>query len=240
DLAGGCEPAGPHDGGDSMRRLKLMAVPLAGILCVGGLGGLAYASSQFTQASNVTLTATKSGKPTGFKASLLSSDPGAVQPQGLKTLTITFPANTRFNFKSTAIKQCKASEVEIKATLGKACPAKSRIGTGTAVANGAPVIPVIPENAAAFAGAKRIIFLLTPKGSAGQVLVLYGSVAANKVTTQVPVITALDLTVKTIGSGSNAFVTAGKCTKGKFGVTSHFVYQSGAQLTLTSSSKCVK
>ena len=41
------------------------------------------------------------------------------------------------------------------------------------------------------------------------------------------VITALNLTVKTVGSGKNAFITAGKCTKGKFPVKSQFAYQTG-------------
>jgi hypothetical protein len=230
-----------------MRTLKLVALTL--VVTVIGVEAVAYASSQFTQTSNITLTAKKAGKPTGFKASLLSADPGAPQPQGLKTLTITFPAKTKFNFKSKAIKQCKASDLEIKATLGSACSAGSRIGTGSALANGAPVIPIIPENATAYAGHNQIIFLLTPKGSAGQVLVLHGAVAANKVTTQVPVInagglnvviTSLDLTVKTLGSATNAFVTAGKCTGGKFTVTASFVYQSGTPLTRTSSSACSK
>jgi len=230
-----------------MRRLKFTAALLAmGMLSVTGL---AYASAQFTQTSIITLTAKKAGKPTGIKAALQSADPGAVQPQGLKTLTITLPTATKFNFKSSAIAQCKASEVEIKATLGSACLTKSSIGSGTAVANGAPVIPVIPENAKAYAGHNQIIFLLTPAAAAGQILVLYGKVSATKVTTAVPVlnagglnvvITALNLTIKTIGSGSKAFITAGKCTAGKFTVKSSFLYQTGATLTRTSSSKCSK
>jgi len=231
-----------------MRNVKLAAVLLS--LAALSATGLAYASPLFKQIGVITLTATKAGKPTGLTAKLESSDPGAVQPQGLKTLTITLPAGTKFNFKSKAIKQCKAPEVEIKATLGKACTAKSKIGSGTAIANGAPVLPTIPEDVTAFAGKNEIVFLLTPATSAGgQVLVLYGKVAANKVVTSVPVITAgglnivittLDLTVNRIGTGSNAFITAGKCTAGKFTVKSSYLYQTGASLTLTSSSKCSK
>ena len=168
-----------------MRNARL-AMLLAGALIVG-TAGAAYASSQFTQTSNITLTATKAGKPTGLKAALNAADPGAVQPQGLKTLTITLPANTKFNFKSAAIKQCKAGDTEIKATGGAVCPAKSKIGSGEALANGAPVIPAIPEVATAYAGNGQIIFLLAPKGPAGQVLVLHGKVSKNVVTTQVPV-----------------------------------------------------
>lgn len=228
-----------------MRRLEMTAALLVTALLA--VTGAAYASALFKQTATVTLTATKAGKPTGLKASMLSEDPGAVQPQGLKTLTITLPVNTRFDFKSTAIKQCKASDIEIKATGGAACPAKSRIGSGSAVANGAPVIPTIPENVEAYAGPNNIIFLLSPTGPAGQVLVLHGKVSANKVTTAVPVIsagglniviTALNLTVKTVGSGSQAFITAGKCSSGKFTVKSNFLYQTGESRTLTSSSKC--
>lgn len=229
-----------------MRALKFTAVLLAAAVLTAA--GLAYASPLFKQISIITLTAKKAGNSTGLRADLESSDPGAVQPQGLKTLTITLPTGTKFNFSSKAIKQCTASEIEIKATLGKACPAKSKIGTGTAVANAAPVLPTIPEKAVAFAGKKQIVFLLTPATTAGgQVLVLYGKVAANKVTTDVPVIkagglnvviTTLKLTVPKVGSGSNAFITAGKCTAGKFVVRARFLYQTGAALVRTSSSTC--
>ena len=67
------------------------------------------------------------------------------------------------------------------------------------------MIPVIPENVVAYAGSSQILFLLSPKGPAGQVLVLHGKVSSNKVTTNVPVlnagglnvvITTLELTVK--------------------------------------------
>lgn len=232
-----------------MKTLKLTAVLLAALALAAT--GLAYASPLFKQISVITLTAKKEGKPTGLLVTLESSDAGAVQPQGLKTLTIELPAKTTFNFKSKAIKLCTASEIEIKATLGKACPAKSKIGSGSAVANGAPVLPMIPEDAVAYAGSgHRIVFLLTPATSAGgQVLVLYGKVVGATVTTPVPVIVAgglniviteLKLTVAKIGTGANAFITAGKCTAGKFTVKASFLYQTGATLALTSSSTCAK
>jgi hypothetical protein len=232
-----------------MRRSKITAAVLAAAMLLSV--SIALASSQFKQTANVTLTATKAGKTTGFKVSLLSSDPGEPggKPQALKTLTIVFPAKTKFNFKSNAIAQCKASDTEIKATGGAACPAKSRIGSGSASANGAPVFPAIPENATAYAGANNIVFLLSPKGPAGSVIVLRGAVSANKVTTEVPpivvggltiVITELKLAVNKIGGGKQAFVTSGKCTGGKFKVSSKFLYQTGATLTLASSSKCSK
>ncbi len=231
-----------------MRRIRI-AAPLTAIAALVLASGVALASSQFTQTSNITLTATKAGASTGFKAALKSSDPGEPggKPQALKTLTITFPPATKFNFKSKAITPCTASDVEIKGTKGAACPAMSRIGSGGAEANGAPVFPMLPENAIAYASKSDLIFLLTPKAAAGTVLVLHGKVAANKVTVAVPalvegpltiVITALELNVNRIGNGKSAFVTAGKCHAGRFTVGSSFAYYTGATKQLTSSSRC--
>ncbi len=233
-----------------MRRFPIAAL-ITAALAMLGLAAVALASSQFKQTSNVALTATKAGKTTGFKAAIQSSDPGEPggKPQALKTLTLTLPSATKFNFKSKALTLCKASDTEIKGTGGAVCPAKSKIGSGTAEANGAPAIPLIPENATAYAGNGNIIFLLAPKGPAGSVLVLHGVVSANKVTTAVPalsaggvtiVITGLNLTVNKIGSGKSAFITAGKCKSGKFTVKSNFVYYTGAPVTLSSASKCSK
>jgi hypothetical protein len=233
-----------------MRHLKITAL-LVTALAMLAVAAVAMASSQFKQSAKVTLSATKQGKATGFSAALASSDPGEPggKPQALKTLTITLPSATKFNFKTKALTACTASDIEIKGTGGAACPAKSKIGSGSAEANGAPVFPVIPENATAYAGPGNIIFLLSPKGPAGTVLVLHGVVSANKVTTAVPVIaagglpiviTALNLKINTVGSGKSAFITAGKCIGGKFTVKSSFLYYTGASLTLSSSSKCSK
>ncbi len=225
----------------------------AAALAVGALAGagIALASPLFKQTANIKLTAKKAGASSGFEASLASSDTGAPneKPQALKALTVTFPKGTRFDFKSGAIAQCTASPVELVATKGAACPAKSRIGTGTANTNGAPVYPKIPESATVYVGKGKLLFVLVPTTAVGEVLPLEGTVSANKLTTRVPelakagltfVITQLTLNVKAAGSGKQAFVTAGRCTKGKFTVKSSFVYYAGSPVSLTSSSKCKK
>ena len=235
-----------------MRRLKLTAAVLAAAMLVTtAIAALALASAQFKQTAKVTLTAKREGASTGFKANLQSSDLGAPleKPQGLKTLTITFPSKTKFNFKTKALTVCKATDIEIKATGGKACPAKSKLGSGGATANGAPVFPKISESVVAFAGSNQILFLLAPKvlGGPGATLVLHGKVSANKITTEVPpitvggltiVITGRELSIKSVGSGKTTWATAGKCAKGKFTVKSGFLYQTGEKLTLSSSSSC--
>jgi hypothetical protein len=235
-----------------MRSFKLTAMGLAAAMLVTtAMAGLALASAQFKQTAKVTLTAKKAGASTGFSANLASSDPGAPleKPQGLKTLTIAFPAKTAFNFKSKALTQCKANDTEIKATGGSVCPSKSKLGEGAATANGAPAFPVIPENVTAYAGSNQIILLLAPKklGGPGATLVLHGLISANKMTTEVPaivvgglpiVITGLQLKIKSVGSGKTTWAKAGKCVKKKFVVKSTFVYQTGEKLVLSSSSGC--
>lgn len=230
-----------------MRTLKITVLGLVSAMVA--TSGLALASSQFKQTAVVTLTATKPGASSGIRAAISSSDPGAplAQPQGLKTLTLTFPAKTRFNFKSKALKRCLASDTEIKATSGSACPSKSRLGSGSALANGAPVLPQIPESVTAFAANNEVLLLLAPTAPGGTTLVLHGKVSGNRMTTEVPVLkqgpvnivlTELKLAVKAIGKGPTAFIRAGKCVKKRFVVTSSFLYQTGEKLTLTSSSKC--
>lgn len=235
-----------------MRRLKLSAAALAAaMLATTLLSGVVMASSQFKQTAKVTLTTKKQGASTGFKANLQSSDPGAPleKPQALTTLTLTFPTGTKFNFKSKALTQCKANDTEIKATGGSVCPSKSKIGSGSSTANGAPVFPKVSESVTAFAGKNEILLLLAPKvlGGPGATLVLHGKISGNKMTTQVPpitaggltiVITGFELSVKSVGSGKTTWAKAGKCVKGKFQVRSSFVYSTGEKLTIKSSSSC--
>ncbi|HEY7890598.1 MAG TPA: hypothetical protein VIC05_00150 [Solirubrobacteraceae bacterium] len=230
-----------------MRTLKITALGLA--IAMLAMTGIALASAQFKQTAKVTLTATKPNQSSGVKAVILSEDPGApfAQPQGLKVLKLTFPVKTKFNFHSKALAQCKASEPEIKATKGAACPVKSKLGTGSANANGAPVLPAIPEAVAAFAGNNEVILYLEHKALGGVDLILHAKVSSNKLTVEVPelkqgpvniVLTELKLTIKAIGKGTNTFIKAGKCIKKRFVVTSSFLYQTGANSTLTSSSRC--
>jgi hypothetical protein len=52
------------------------------------------------------------------------------------------------------------------------------------------------------------------------------------------VITGLELSVKSVGSGKTAWAKAGKCVKKKFVVKSTFLYMTGEKLTVSSSSSC--
>ncbi len=231
-----------------MRKLYLALMALAAAMLA--MAGIAVASSQFKQTAKVTLTATKPNAPTGFKASIFSSDPGAPlgQPVALKVLTITFPNGTQFNFNSKAIKLCKATDAEIVGTKGTACPGKSKLGSGSATAMAMPVFPSIPELATVFAGAnKDLIVLIVPKAGAGSTLVLHAKITNAKLVVTLPkleasglkiVLVQLAVDVKASGKGKNAFARAGRCTKKQFIVTSRFLYEDGTTLKLKSTSKC--
>jgi hypothetical protein len=234
-------------------RLKSVAITLAAaMLATTILAGMALASSQFKQTAKVVLTAKKEGASTGFNATINATDPGAQfeKPQALKTLTIAFPAKTSFNFKTKALALCKASDTEMVATGGAACPSKSKLGTGSASANGAPALPKIEQNVTAYAFNGQIVLLLAPKViGAGSVIVLHAKISANKMTTEVPplkvggltiVITSLQLKIKAVGSGKTTWAKAGKCVSKKFTVKSTFLYESGEKLTISSSSGCSK
>ena len=148
-----------------MRRLHITVAMIVAVAMLAS-AAVALASSQFQQTASITLTGAKAGASTGFKAALASTDPGEPgnKPQALKTLTITFPSGTKFNFKSKAIKPCTASAIEITGTSGAACPSKSKIGSGAAEANGAPLFPQLPESVTAYATRTGIVFVLVPKG----------------------------------------------------------------------------
>jgi hypothetical protein len=102
----------------------------------------------------------------------------------------------------------------------------------------------------AYAYNGQIVLLLAPKVlGAGSVIVLHGKISGSKMTTEVPplkvggltiVITGLQLSVKSVGSGKSTWAKAGTCSKGKFTVKSSFVYETGEKLTISSSSSCKK
>jgi hypothetical protein len=219
------------------------------------LAGVALATGAFTQVSSITLTGHHPGATTGIKASVYSSDlqaPGG-KPKAAKTLVVTFPTGTRFNFGS--IKPCNLSDSQLEKANAKGCPAASQIGTGSAIANTAPSLlgNVTAQVTSYVHNSKDVILWVhhaRAHGVAGDVntpLVIHEKVSGSKLTIPVPtqkvgpitvVLTKLTLSVPQHGSGSHALITAGKCTDGQFVVKSHFNYVDGSTFDATSSSKC--
>ncbi len=227
-----------------MRRWPIAAA-IAGLALA--LAGVALATTQFSQTSNITLTGHKAGASTGIKADVESKDPGApgAKPKAAKSLVVTFPKGTKFNFGK--VHPCTLSDKVLTTPGGATCPASSKIGTGSAVANASPLPfgSVSAKVTSYVHSSTDVILWVTSKIAAP--IVIHEKVSGSKLTIPVPtqkvgtvsiVLTKLTLNVPANGSGSSSLITAGKCTAGKFVVKSHFVYVDGSTFDTTSASKC--
>lgn len=218
--------------------------------------GVAWA--QFSQVASVSLSAHHAGQSTGITSDLHSSDPAAPgqKPKAATKVVLTFPAGTTFDLATPLVARCTLSDAQLKGQFGRSCPARSRIGTGTAVANAAPTISSVSSRVAAYvAGTRSIVLVVKPTlaAFASQVVVLRATVAGARLTIPIPslvvgkspgfagvkvVLTALKLRVPALGTGRHALITSGRCTAHRFVVRSRFDYADHSALTLTSSSPC--
>lgn len=220
---------------------RLIAIAVAAVLSLV-LAGVAVAD--FSQASNIVLTATHAGKSTGIKADIHSTTSPGEAPKAAKLLVITFPAGTKFALSN--VKPCKLSDGQL--TAGKSCAAKSLIGTGSATASAFPLPqPILAGVKAYAAGPNKMVMVVKATSPIPQTLVIRETTSGPKLTIPVPsptvagfqvVLVSLKLNVPSRGSGKTALITAGKCTAHSFTVKSHFVYTDGSQADLQSSSPC--
>jgi hypothetical protein len=236
-----------------MRRWMALTGVVA--LSVLGLAGVALAAS--TQVAHVTLTAHLAGQSTGITSDVRSSDPTAPgeKPKSARTLTITFPAATKFNFKTHPVKTCTLTDKQLTAAFGPSCPRQTQIGTGSAVANASPLAQTVKAHVRAYVGgANEMLIVITPTSLPGAAtIVVRAAVSGSKVTIPVPqpvlgkskgfsgvtvALVSLKLDVPALGSGRSALITAGRCTGHRFLVTEHFVYRDHATLDLHGSLPC--
>lgn len=206
------------------------------------LAGVALAN--FSQASNVVLTATHAGKSTGIKADIHSTTSLGEAPKAAKLVVLSLPAGTKFGLAH--VTPCKLSDGQL--TAGKSCPAKSLIGTGSATASAFPLPqPILAGVKSYAAGPNKMVLLVKATSPVPQTLIIRITASGAKLKIPVPsptvagfkvVLVSLKLNVPLRGSGKDALVTAGSCSAGRFTVTSHFVYTDGSQTDLQSSSPC--
>jgi hypothetical protein len=227
-----------------MRKWIVSAV--VGVLALA-LAGVALAA--FTQYSTISFTTTHPGKSTGIKANVYGKIGSGQQTnayRAAKLVTITFPAGTKFNPGS--VKACTLSDRQLQS--GKACPASSKIGTGSATVVAPPLPTTIKANVVSYASGKSSMLIVATAvvpGLSKQTVVIHETykgttlkipVPASKVSGFNVVLTGLKLNVPARGSGTKALLTAGKCTGGKFVFKSHFVYRTGPPANVTSTSNC--
>ena len=225
-----------------MRKLVTVAV-----VAVASLVLAAVALAAFTQTSNINLTARKAGSTTGIKANVSSSDPSVPQPKAARLLVVTFPFKTKFNLGTPLVRACKLSDAQLG--VGAACPGKSLIGTGSAVANAYPLATSVPAAVKAYASGSGSMVMVATANVLGTTMrtIIHATVSGSKLSIPVPtpvvstikvVLVALKLNVPAKGSGTQALITAGVCSAHKFVVKSHFVYVDGSTFNTTTSSAC--
>ncbi len=224
------------------------AIPVTIAILVLATAGAALAA--FTQVSQVTLTAHKAGQSTGITSSIHSSDPTApgAKPKSATRLLLTFPTGTTFNLATSLIKPCTYTDRQLATAFGPSCAANSKIGSGSAIANAAPLASKVNASVAAFVrSAGEMVLVVKPALPGAPTIVIDATVSGSKLTIPIPniklagisvVLVALKLNVPALGSGRQALITAGRCSSHAFVVTSHFVYTDGSTLMLSSSSAC--
>jgi hypothetical protein len=226
---------------------RSVAAALVAVVAVLSLALAAVAVAAFTQTSTITLTSHKAGNTTGIKANISSADPSVPQPKAAKQLVVTFPSGTRFNLGTPLVTPCKLSDAQLVA--GSACPGKSLIGSGSAVANAYPLATSVPSTVKSYVAGPRSMVMVDTASVLGTTMrtIIHATVSGSKLTIPVPtlvesgikvVLVSLKLNVPAKGTGSTALITAGKCTAHKFTVKSHFTYDDGSTLNTTSSSAC--
>jgi hypothetical protein len=238
-----------------VRSKKILIGAVVGVLALA-LAAVAIASPQFKQTAAIKYTTKKPKANSGLGISLKAQDPGAPnnKPSPATKVTVTLAKGTKVD--TSAAKVCTASDSDFNSKGANACPASSRLGSGSADAVtglGAGIDPV-GENIIAFAGKNQIIFLLTPKGAIGQTATIRGKIKKNVVTTAVPAfpipgagnasLTVFNVSLKSISSGKgskkkNLLTTPSTCPKSKnWTTTTKFNYEDGTTATVKSRSSC--
>jgi hypothetical protein len=241
--------------GHGMSGLGRAAAVAAGAIAIA-VPATAVASALFTQEATVKLTTSKAGKSTGLSASLHAADPGnpGGKPKALTRLTLKLPSGTRVDGRG--VKQCNGlTNAQI---LTGGCPDGSKIGSGTAMANGYPLIPTTTEDIAAYATKGGVLFALTDNAAdprPAQTLVLRTRLSSRGVLKatvpplplpipgQFAVLTDFDVKIgkrsRIVGGKRRIFVRTPKlCTHRGWTTTTSFRYADGTKATRKTKQSC--
>jgi hypothetical protein len=232
------------------RRLTAIVVILAALW----LAGVALAA--FSQTAKITLTTRKPNQSTGIVVTVHSSDataPGA-KPKSTTKLLIAFPAGTKFNLRTSLVKACRLTDKQLTTPFGPACPRKSQIGTGTAIANASPLQQTVNASIKAYVhSGGQIVLDVKPSLPGATPIILHANVSGARLTISIPqvilgrahgfagitaVFVSLKLRVPALGNGRDSLIVSGRCTAHAFVVMSRFLYADHSGLDLRSASSC--
>lgn len=221
------------------------------------VAAVAVASPQFTQSFQLKYVQKAPGKSTGVTTVITAEDPGAEgqKPKGARQVVVNFHPGTKIDTSVPGV--CKASDEDLQQMGAAACPAKSRLGTGTAEARtGIASIDPVNEDITVFNAKKGIIFLLQGDENEqnGQTFVLRGRLSGRRLTVNVPKIepvpgvtvslTDFRLKLRAVQTGRGSrqkafFRTPPTCPRSKVWQTeARFVYEDGTRAARKSATVC--
>jgi len=222
---------------------------IIGVLALA-VAGIALASEQFVQTYKLTYTTASEKATTGVNTLFTAADPGEANqtPKAARRVTITFHKGTTFD--TTVPVRCNKTDQQVQASAAAGCPAKSKVGSGTAQGrvgdlNGAAAdLDLVAYNAN-----KAIIFLAKGKAGSitdGQNFAFRGKLDGTRLTTNVPQfpfntsITRFNLKVIKVARGTTKYIrTPSICPSTKKWTTkAAFVYADGTTASRTSRSTC--
>jgi hypothetical protein len=145
---------------------------------------VALAVTGTQQTYTISYTGKKPATSVGVSFSLTSKDPTNTQafgqPNPARTVEIDFPPGAQID--STAVPQCKATDLDFQNKGASACPSNTKVGSGTASANTGfgPPITEIPANITAYNGKNTLILYVVPQGGASNPFVIRSTITGAK------------------------------------------------------------
>jgi len=237
-----------------MKRRTRGGVAMAGMAIVAvAAASSAMAATQQTYSQKFTVT--KAGSATGSLFSASARDPQAVnqQPSPARQVTLTFPSGTKVNTK--AVPACSASDTQLAQLGPAACPAKTKVGSGSGkVITPLVTLPLVDAKVTAFNRKGGMILLVQPTVS--NPVILRPTLAGGKLKISVPqvclvgtgpdcgeaVLADFTLSLKKITSKKTGtyLTTPRKCPAGGWVFKSAFTFKDGTTQALESKQACKK
>jgi hypothetical protein len=221
---------------------------VAAVLAAGSVIGLAgagaaSASSKFTNTFEMGFSTSQPSVSAGLHTHITWSDPGAPfgVPPVLRRIAFRFPAGTEFS--TAALPTCSAPDFVLLVGQVAACPANSRIGSGSTIGE-LPTGTQLHTRVTLFNGPGQIIVLVTFAGLTATVFrddVGSDAITVNPFLPPGVSLADLDLTIDPHTSAANiAYLrTPPSCpAAGGWPITAEFSYTNGATDSRESRSPC--
>jgi hypothetical protein len=228
--------------------VKLLKKLLVAIAVVAALAVASQAAfGAVTATFNGAFKPNKANKPAGVSVKYNITDPAAPQPPINNRVQISFPSGGKWNGKK--FPKCTASKLNSGGP--KACPSKSKIGTGTGVGYAKPVVTdPVQGKLTIFNGGSNILVYVFP--DLGPTFVVTCNITGGyNLNCAIPPIKTLPsapdaavgavttkTTVKKKGK-LGMLVTPKKC-KGSWKYTAKFSFTTGETVTAPGTQKCKK